>query len=320
MTQGRLLTRIRSGIFISILLGLNLLLSSCFQLRPTRSGWADKMYQTRESLGSTLADFTQSIDEFFGEERIEEEYSEMRLDVKLKIFMEEHKTPHAALPVNGIFPLPILKDKIALVVGGTREVDDLNTDSLTKSDREDVSSGLRLLSGKGPLTYKLNIGALWDDGVKIYVLPGVRYEQSWYDHILRITQTFRWDNDNNVGAYADLEYDKILSKFMVFRSGTSATYAEDSDGVEFSQGFNFRYKARRFWAASLEYVGAMSTYPAVIHTSSVITVRFRSTFLFPWLQHEIAPFLAFRRSNDFDRALGINYSLKFWFEAPPNRK
>jgi len=230
--------------------------------------------------------------------------------------MESSEGMDGRARISGTVPLPVLKDRVALVLGSDADVETLDKGGGFTNEDRSFESGIRFLSGDGPWTYKMNLGAQWSDGPVIYVRPGVRYEGHYHNDDYRVGQYLLWNNQDGFGEQTDFEYDRCLHPNLYLRSKSSALISEVSDGLEFSQAFILRYRSSNFWATSLEYGFKIESDPALAHERSSLAFRFRSIFLFPWLEQEIQPFVRFENSKDFRPSPGIVFKVKILFEHP----
>jgi len=295
---------------------LALLLGGCAHLRRETPDWTRRLEEGRGKLHHGLVLLVRDVDRFFGDERVEEEYQDLRVAVANRFTLQEPLELDASVRLRGTLPLPILERKLTLFFGGDTEIDD--PDSVKDAGREErnLESGLRFLTGDGPWTFKVNVGASWDNGPKVYVKPGIRYEIERETWDFRTTQYGIWDSKQGFGIISSNEYDLAVAPRWYFRSRTDLEYSETSHGVELGEALILRYRPNRKWAVSLQYHFQGSSRPAFRHDVSGMGVRFRSLLHFPWLEQEITPFLTFNRGRNYRPSPGLVFSLKIWIEKP----
>ncbi len=155
-----------------------------------------------------------------------------------------------------------------------------------------------------------SFGGSWN-----YLYAGLRYRylKNWEKWDLRFTDRIRWYTDDGWENIASLDFERIISKRMMFRATTSATWAEEEEGVPHAELFRLYHVLSEHKALLYETGVYLDTEPEYEVIDVQLRVRYRQRFYRDWLVFEIAPELTFPDDENNDATPGIFFKLEASF-------
>jgi hypothetical protein len=283
---------------------------------------------THETISSGVLVTARWLDHFFADPRTENESSETRVRVRFSVFAEEDDAVEYNVRANLHLDLPILEERLQLVVAG--DPDDVEEDFRTISGREgerpeltsaddDFSTSLRyFLIETLERNVSLRAGVRWRDGLPIVFLEP-RYRQSvpldsW---LFRFTQRLIGSTDGETGVRTTFDFDRELKRPFFFRTTLDGSWTSEEDGYFYDLAFQVfqRFSPRRVIIYS--WGNFFRTRPHHQLDNVVLSARYRQRILRDWLFYEVIPQVSFPDERDRDATPGILLRLEMLFGHYP---
>ena len=268
-----------------------------------------------------------SIDGFFGNERIEEDSQQTRVRVSLDYESIEGESDSIGGHVSAKISLPRLSNKWSLVVNGDDDGDD---DGLTEADENDVDKSLSLRFSPfsetlKKLSFDVGIRKPGDD-YEVFVRARHRLTTLHENWLTRLDNKLYMHWDYGFEYDGKLDFDRGISSFSLFRYRTRVRWWEEDS--ECNGGFcpeqHFmvyqRMKSPRH-AIAYEFSTYFQTDPDDGSNDYVdksrLRVRYRHRTGYDWLFVEVRPTLTFDRKNDYDPNWSVLLRLEGIFGYQP---
>ena len=250
-----------------------------------------------QEIGDRVLEFSDRIDDFFGDPRLETEAGKTRYRVRSEWRIEEEGESTIGVKVRGHAVLPRTRQRLGFFLESFRDdvltdLDDLlgdpadDTDSLTAA--EDVS-GLRaaLFSNtRGRLSL--------DGGVKLSKSPQARVKLRWQeDHelenlwSLRLIQSLEYRGEEGYGERTQMRFERAIEEKLL-RFGIEGVWFEEQDfKALLTTSFFVPFDSRSVIRLSGHMTADLGDAPA--RTGVGVGVGFRRRLYSDWLFGEIAP-------------------------------
>jgi hypothetical protein len=291
-------------------------LSEVCPLEPKYGGtWLDR---SQERLGWSVCRATLWFDGLFGDERAitERDATYGYVQPKLDYNEEDGVDPDARF--RGKINLPVANRRFNALVGRNDDDDERGSRSnQSESGAEDLPGSFQdadddWLVGLG---YSPVRGARkrldFDAGVEIRspidVFVQGRYRRHWFlsqRDLIRLRETLFWRTDDGFGTRLNLDFERVLSGPYVARFRSSATWAQEIEGVEWFEELTLfqRLNAKTALAYVLNADGATDAEVPVKNYG--FELIWRRNILREWLFIELRPGIDWRRREiEDDREL-----------------
>ena len=272
----------------------------------------------RDSASEYVTDFANWIDNFFADDRIydEKQGSYIKLNI-LQTYFEDDEPVYDA-QIKAKLDIPKTQKRLQLFVESidADESDTQQTSIDETIENQEQSIGFRYLN----LDSKL-----W----KITTIAGVRINQG-IDPLGRIkfrrltekglwtyrfTESIFWFESDGAGETTRFDMDHPLTKRLLFRSTTQATWKNINDYFDLGQDLILFHNINK--RKSLAYqVGARGIRDSRLYTTDYFySVRYRQEMHRNWLFLDIIPSINHPRENDFKPVRSITLKLEIVFDT-----
>ncbi|NQZ01519.1 MAG: hypothetical protein HRT45_12720 [Bdellovibrionales bacterium] len=292
----------------------------------------DPLYQKgHQSVSEGLTTFSESIDSFFSEPRMDVESNGTRLRMNNRLVLVDSNSEEFAFDLNFNLDLPNTRKKLDLIFlslsedldeseddengagGGSGEGADSPENSV---EQQDYFAGLRLF-----LKQNKNFNISTDYGIKLVWPPDpfarIRARESVFvgEWEWRFTQNVFWFDSEGLGARLNADFDRRLSRGLLFRQANRASWRAPEGEINYGHSLNLFHTLSRKagWAYS---AGIRSNAPEDQQPtlqSYVVSARYRRNIYRNALFFEFRPFVAWPRSLNFGNRPGIIFNLQILF-------
>lgn len=271
-------------------------------------------------IGAGMRGLADRLDRFFTDERSLAEEQRSRLRLRPEVAWVEAGGSEASLPVNARLVLPRLEDKLRLQLNSS---DDEEADVVGDSNPEDPSGAddeRRTFLGlvyTGIAEQARNVSVrgglrLRDGTVKLAASLRGRYTKSLGDWSARLTQSFFYDGDE-FGERTLVDFDRPLDRTTLFRTSTSATVTESSDGAELRQRLLLRELLDKHSGMEFFFTLDGRTDPVVAADQYTVGMTYRTRIWKDWLTLSLRPELRYPRDLDFEPEAALIAGLEIVF-------
>ncbi|MBE0596912.1 MAG: hypothetical protein IH614_06570 [Desulfuromonadales bacterium] len=287
--------------------------------------------RTHERISRTVVGPARWLDAFFADERVEEEASDTRLRFRLSTLTTEEDALQVKVRPRLHLDLPLLSERLHLLVTGDSDDADLSTTHLgefrhSPAERTEERSSLSLryfLSAKARRNISLRAGVRLSSGVP-YLFFEPRYRQTFRleePWILRLTQRFIAESDGDLEARTRLDLERPLSPSLFFRTTAQGSWYNDEPGYFYYLNLTLYQPLSRNRVLQYGWSNALATRPTHVLEEIQLRITYRQRLWRDWLYGEVAPFLSFPREHDYRITPGLFLQLELIFgEFPPLRK
>jgi len=288
----------------------------------------DPLYERgHQGVSLGLRSFSESIDSFFAEPRMDVESNGTRLRVNSGVTMIDNQTEQFNFGFNFNLDLPRTKKRLNLIfltiTEDLNETDEEggNEDSVAQNPEDslqdqDYFAGLRLF-----LQQNKNINISTDYGVKL-TLPldpfaRIRARESVFfsGWELRFTQNLFWFETRGLGARKNIDLDKPIAKGLLFRFANRGNWRRNENVIDYSHSLNlFQTLSKRAgWVYSTGITSLSETKTAPTLDTYFVSARYRRNIYRNALFFEMQPFGNWTRLNHFGFSPGITFNLQILF-------
>jgi len=160
-----------------------------------------------------------------------------------------------------------------------------------------------------------------DAGVKLpisHLNPFVRlkgeYSTPMGDWRMKASESVYWFSALGVGETTQLDFEKVLSSSMLFRSSSNATWLKNSLNFDLVQSFSVYHTLNDRSVLIYQTSAAWITNPSFQATDYVALVFFRHRLHQKWLFVELSPQLHFPRDKDYKASPALSMRLEALFD------
>lgn len=276
--------------------------------------------------GDDLEGKIDNFDYFFGNEEWEEEIQLPWIKIKGSVEWKEGGKFVFKQQFRYGLPLPILERRLHLTFGSDAD-DDLTSDPAYEDTKKDehFSTGFRYFfkdflkhiktSVNTGVSLKGNILKLQFDPV-VYVKPRIKWSYSLPPCNYEVTEYLFWYSDDGFGESTRFDFNWLMAKRWLFKTGSEAEWSETSLGVDLGQSFALQYldyslRHSDHFATSLEWSSSAHTWTAFEADKHVLALRLRHSIWRSWLRIEVSPRLTWERVKKEEGG-------SYWREASPS--
>jgi hypothetical protein len=254
-------------------------------------------------LGSNIVDVVERFDRHFGEARLNEETRGTRVKVSLGFSYDGDDGLSFENKINARLALPALEHRLQLVVDNFVEADDPDRISpiLDAARESEPDAALRLVSREAA-KWRINTdaGVRFSDELQVFgKFRGSRtlVLQPWE---MNFSQEFKWYSDNGWSEISELRWSRIVAWRWLFRSTTSVSWEEDSEGVTPSQSFAIFKQLSKRRAFKLATAAAWPEFPHTVSANYKLEASHRQLIHKDWLFMEITPGVEFPQKDNYN--------------------
>jgi hypothetical protein len=276
-----------------------------------------------QMVSEQVRETARQIDAFFGDVRHIDEPNQTELRIGIGLGLEDRRSPDVLGRFRARLVLPVAERRLALFLGRSDEAD-LPSDRVPEGFEEerlrrDASIGLRFAVRQDVeeslgLTGGVRIGSF-----RPQLFAGPRYRRTWFYDQGAITSTsvVRWYTRDGWAAGTDVDLERALGRFMLFRLTPHLEWAEPDPGFGFGLGANlFQDLGDRRIINYFATSHFRSTRPRGLDVAS-LGLRYRQSAIRDWIFFEVQPAVMFRDANDHDPTGRLVARVELVFGGPP---
>lgn len=254
-------------------------------------------------LSQRVLELSDRVDQFFGDESLDDEPSGTRVRVRSTLRFDEGGEIEESIKVRARVSLPRTKERLGLFVESFREELDFNFNDFSpqtdgSAEDEDVA-GLRaalLINKRGTLSLDGSVKV--DSGLKPRARLRWRENHTFDLWSLRFIQSLEWHKEAGWGATTAMRFQRPLDGGRLLRLGSDIRHFETSEGLEiFSEALLFQ-PIDPITGVFLGVDLRARTRPQEIVDEYGVQLRLRRLIHSDWLYLELSPRAAFRQETD----------------------
>jgi hypothetical protein len=276
----------------------------------------------RNYVSKEFVSFVAGIDRFFGDDRNFQETNQSVIQLDLTKVSGYGGRPNPVFSGRAKLDMPSAEKRLHLLFESDPE----------KNITGETPQGQPVVQNKVETPEKLAVGAgyvktkekLWyfstDAGIQIHtpVEPFVRARGSYSFPLeqwrMKLAETLFWFSTIGTGATTQLDIEHLLSKPVLFRAASIATWLRDKQNFDLNQSFSI-YHTLNDRSALLYQASAIGvSNPQVQVTEYVLSMLFRYRLRQKWIYLEVSPQLHFPKADNFKSNPAISFRLEILFD------
>ncbi len=255
------------------------------------------------------------VDNFFSDEREEEEFRISRIRLRGDLFLREGDSLEFDPNVRARYAIPRLNNRLFLVFSG--DFDNAFEDDGQQGDvksllepEDEVDEGIFGLQAIITATDRLNIsvqgGARFRDSQPFFFI-GPRYRQTFElgNWLTRVVGHVRYFSDEGFNVRSVVDFDRALGRKYLFRVSPQARWSEEDAEVVYGVDLSLTQSLTARDRLRYQVITRFETEPE--HQLDRVTLRFRyrREVFRNWLFVEVAPEVAFLSERDYEAVPGV---------------
>lgn len=278
-----------------------------------------------ETISTQLVERTDRIDQFFGDERIDDDPRVALVRLREEFVWAEKGETRWRTKLKTRIPLRRLERRLRLLIETDSETDeDLAADGIPRVENAEPPAedfaGLRYALAITPFSSaSLDVGAKFDDGLE--ARSELKLQRTWLAEAwrLRLLEGIYWREDDGWGERTRFDIDRLAGRIGVFRSRSEGEWGESTEGVELEQSFSLARPIDEKTAISTDAGVFLHTRPSWIVDGYSAEIRLRRQLHRKWIFFDFVPRADFPRDRryEFTPELLLQLEIRFGGELPP---
>ena len=274
--------------------------------------FADRVHNQLSSSVSRMAD---SIDSFFGDERIDAESNNSRIRVFTLSTIPEGELATTEGNFRAQLVLPRTERKFQLIL--TRQNDDQNqndddgnpatTETPTTVDDESndqaTEAGLRYLWNEANVNISTDLGIRAEIPPRVFasgrIRKNIRIDENW---LFRPIQRVRWLQFEGFSANTNLNFDRRINDAWLFRFVNNIRWNDQDYRIILRNGPTFLHQINDKIGMSYNAFVVSESSPQSRVENYILSIGYRQLLYKNWFFWEISPSVSFPRERNFYRS------------------
>ena len=279
--------------------------------------------------GSRVRKTARWVDSFFADPNYTADEADGRVVFTMSGESSYKDSEEFRMKIDGNLYLPGISKRLELIFSGNDDLDINDNEDQTFADAAEKSSDNPSVGLRYAFFRTESFDARMTAGVRfgnqsLFAGPRLRYTQDINDYwLFRVTQLLRWYTNDGWKSGTDVDFDRRVRKYSLFRQRFSTDWNEDKYD---DQGF--RHSATTSYTHPLPHKAAMRySWTSVYLTrydggwrSTRFTTSYRRAMWRDWFILEAAPFISFDDEYGWDPNPGIKLSVSLILEAEERTK
>jgi hypothetical protein len=276
------------------------------------TNFADKAHATISNSVINLAD---SIDTFFGDERIDAETNGTRIRVFTLTSIPEGETATTEGNFLIRLSLPRTENKLQLVLSRDEEDQDSDdgnpattptpTNRDDEEERQETRVGLRFLIDKADVNFSTDLGIRAQIPPIVFanarIRKNIKLDKRW---VFRPMQRVEWVQEEGFSARTRLDFDRKINDAWLFRFVNNVRWNDQDYRILLRDGPTFLHKINDKIGMSYNAFVVSESSPKSRVENYILSIGYRQLLYKKWFFWEISPSLSFSRQNNFHRSPG----------------
>jgi hypothetical protein len=266
-----------------------------------------------------LVKLSKELDSLLAEPLEDEEYRRTRLVLSGGLYGEKGEGFTTKSHSSAKIPLPAIKDRIGIMIGGSSDRNGDEEELLFEEDdgrERDYESFLRFFNKTDALVnWDFDVGLRYHNEIRYFFRLKGKH-QGWLKcSQYRFIPRFYWRSHEGWGSKLRYEMDQRVATYAMVREFVEFKYTEVSDGVDIFTGAYLRTHPMDGLGMSLEMTHFMTTHPWKFHYVD-FQYRVRSKLYWRWLELEVIPRFRLKRlEGDWELVPYLEAYLHLTFDA-----
>ena len=276
----------------------------------------------RDNISGKLISFASDIDRFFGDERHYQESNQSVFQIDVARVIGYGGNSNALISGRAKLNLPSTEKRLHLLLETNPDTN--ITGESTPGQPELLNHVVTPESYAVTTRYERSKENVWnistDAGVKFQsgLTPFARargsYSISMDQWRLKTTESMFWFNTIGAGETSQVDLERLISKSVMFRSSSIATWLIDKQNFDLFQGFSVYHTLNERTALlyQLSVIGVSN--PQFQATDYALQMLYRYRLHRKWIYYELTPQLHFPKERNYQASPALSMRLEILFD------
>ncbi len=272
----------------------------------------------RDTASRQVTRFANWIDNFFADDRIydEKQGSYIKLHL-LQTYFEDDKPLYDA-QIKAKLDIPKTQQRLQLFIESNDEDEgDAQQTSISKAvEEQEQSIALRYIQKYTDKWRITNVaGIRFHSGIDPFARFRIRRFIDYDQWTYRITESIFWFNSEGAGETTRLDIDHTLTKNLLFRATTEATWLNINNYFDLGQNLILFQNINKRKSIAYQIGTRGISEPDIHATNHFLLLRYRQQIHKKWLYFEVIPAINHPIENDYKPIRSITLKFEIVFDA-----
>ena len=278
----------------------------------------------QEAVSDYVRELTTSIDKFFANTEKYDDHTGSYMQLVFDTTWKEAGDLEFDPGLKFRLRLPQTQKKLRLVIESdpeekqdTRQLETRNIVSNTENDtRTGLYTGIESdISKSEKWKIRPSLGIRIRSPLDYYVRLRASRENYYDKWKLYLNETLYWFDSTGFGADTTMEWDRLITKKLIFRSTSFVRYTDERDQFDMSQSLNLIHQISE--NRSIAYKAAVfgDTEPAIYATSYLLNIRYRQNLHKDYLFFEIQPSIIYEKETAWEAQHELFLRLELFYRG-----
>ena len=270
---------------------------------------------SHDTVAKQVINFANWLDNFFGDERVYDESQKSHLKLNLRYISEKGNSPRYQANLQGKLTLPHTQKRLKLLLESDPGENPSTSNTVVEAlESQEQSIGLRYIQYSSDwLRAHTDAGIRFHSGLDPFVRFRLRGIFTFGHWNLRAAETLFWRKSSEPGETTQLDIERGLSKDLLFRSTSSATWLDKTQQFDMGQNFYLFHTINPYRAVIYRAGLSAVSEPQTHTTGYVLSVRLRQQIHRDWLFFEINPKVLYPEEENFSPQRSLTLKLEVLF-------
>ena len=272
----------------------------------------------RDTASQKVTRFANWIDNFFANDRIYDETQGSYIKLYLLQTYSENDKPIYDAQIKAKLDVPKTQKRLQLfIISDDEDESDTQQTSIDKTvEKQEQSIGLQFFNQDSKLWKVTTIaGVRFHSGLDPFARLRFRRLAEKGSWTYRFTQSLFWLESDGAGETTRFDMDHPLTKNLLFRSTSQATWKNITDQFDIGQDLILFQTINKRKSLAYQVGGRAIKDSELYSTDYYYLIRYRQKMHKNWLFLDIIPAINHPRDNDFKPVRSISLKLEIVFDA-----
>jgi hypothetical protein len=261
----------------------------------------------RNFVSEKIVTYSKDIDEFFGDKRYFQEKNDSVILLGINQAFEQSGNNPFAAEVQAKLDFPSTQKRYSLVVesnpdqktAGEAKANPATTAKTTATTQQYAASLRFEQHEESRWHFSSELGAQFNFPLDPFTRARGSYSIPIEDWRLKVAETVFWFSSSGLGETTQLDFERLLSPPVLFRSTSTSTCFEAPQNCDLSQSLSIYHTLSE--RAALVYQASVIgvSQPEFTENDYILLLRFRYKLHKEWVFFEITPQIHFPRTDNF---------------------
>lgn len=273
----------------------------------TQPGFFATMDSPRNYVSEKIVTYSKDIDEFFGDKRYFQEKNDSVILLGINEALEQSGNNPFAVDLQAKLDFPATQKRYSLVLesnpdqktAGEVKANPATTPKTTAPTQQYAASLRFEKHEESRWHFSSELGAQFQFPLDPFSRIRGSYSIPLEDWRLKVAETFFWFSTSGLGETTQIDFERLLSPPVLFRSTSTATCFESPQNCDLSQSLSVYHTLsdREALVYQASIIGVSQ--PEFAENDYILLLRYRYRLHKEWVFFEITPQIHFPRTDSF---------------------